>query len=72
MVLKLKKSKNSILKLKDGEQWKGSTKWGIKSRSLKLVQHCIQLTIAKTENFSKTALTFLVYDSMFVSSYCTT
>jgi len=25
-----------------------------------LVQHCIQLTIAKNENFSKTA-TFLVY-----------
>jgi len=36
------------------------------------VQHCIQLTIAKNENISKTAVTFLVFDSMFVNSYCTT
>jgi len=27
---------------------------------------------SKTENFSKTAVTFMIYDSMFVSSYCTT
>jgi len=33
-----------------------------------LVQHCIQLTIAKNEKFSKTAVTFLVYDSMFFNS----
>jgi len=39
----------------------GSTKWSIKLRSLKLVQHCIQLTIAKNENVSKTAVTFLVF-----------
>jgi len=50
----------------------GSTKWSIKLRRLKLAQHCIQLTIAKYENFSKTAVTFLAYDSMFVDSYCTT
>ena len=41
-------------------------------KELKLVQHCIQLTIAKNENISKTAVTFLVVDSMFVNSYCTT
>jgi len=40
----------------------GSTRWSIKSKRLKLIQHCIQLTIAKNENFSKTAVTFLVYD----------
>jgi len=51
------KSKNSAWTLKYGEQWKGSTKWSIKLR-LKLAQHCIQLTIAKNENFSKTAVTF--------------
>ena len=32
----------------------------IKLRRLKLVQHCIQLTIAKNENISKIAVTFLV------------
>jgi len=36
-------------------------------RRLKLVQHYTELTIAK-----KTAPNFLVYDSMFVNSYCTT
>jgi len=50
----------------------GSTKWSIKLRRLKLVQHCISLTIAKNENISKTAVTSLVFDSMFVNSYCTT
>ena len=50
----------------------GSTKWIIKLKRLKLVQHCIQLTIAKNENVSKTAVTFLVFDNMFVDSYCTT
>jgi len=32
----------------------GCTKWSIKFKRLKLVQHCIQLTIAKNENISKT------------------
>ena len=41
-------------------------------KEVKIVQHCIQLTIAKNENISKTAVTFLVFDSMFVNSYCTT
>jgi len=36
----------------------GSTKWIIKLWRLKLVQHCIQLTIAKVENISKTAVNF--------------
>ena len=66
------------------ENWKmlnnekeGSTKWSIKLKEVKIVQHCIQLTIAKNENISeenisKTAVTFLVLDSMFVNSYCTT
>jgi len=49
----------------------GSTKWSIKLR-LKLVQRCIQLTVAKNQNISKTAVTFLVFDNMFVNSYCTT
>jgi len=39
---------------------------------LKLVQRCIQLTVAKNQNISKTAVTFLVFDNMFVNSYCTT
>jgi len=30
------------------------------------------VAIAKNENISKTAVTFLVFDSMFVNSYCTT
>ena len=60
-----KKSKNSTWKSKEGEQWKErrNTKWSIKLSRLKLVQHCIQLAIAKKENFSKTAVTFLVHDS---------
>jgi len=46
-------------------------------KEVKLVQHCIQLPIAKNENFSKwklskTAVSFLVYDNMFVNSYYTT
>ena len=48
-----KKSKNSAWKLKDGEQWKRSTKRNITLRRLKWVQYCIQLTIAKNEKFSK-------------------
>jgi len=40
----------------------GSTKWSIKLE-VKIVQHCIQLTIAKNENISK--------GSVFVNSYCT-
>jgi len=36
----------------------GSTKQSIRLRRLKLVQHCIQLTIAKIENISKTAVNF--------------
>jgi len=41
-------------------------------KEVKIVQHCIQSTIAKNENISKTAVTFLLFDSMFVNSYCTT
>jgi len=41
-------------------------------KEVKIVDHCIHLTIAKNENISKTAVTFLVFDSMFVNSYCTT
>jgi len=41
-------------------------------KEVKILQHCIQLTIVKNENISKTAVTFLVFDSMFVNSYCTT
>jgi len=41
-------------------------------KTLKLVQHCIQLPIAKNENFSKTAVTVLLYDNMFINSYYTT
>ena len=44
----------------------------MKLRRLKLVQHCIKLTIAKNKNISKTAAPFLVFDSVFVDSYCTT
>ena len=58
------------------ESWKmlnnekeGSAKWSIKLRRLKLVQHFIQLTIAKNENTSKTVVSFLVFDSIFVNSY---
>jgi len=39
-------------------------------KEVKIVQHCIQLTITKNENISKTAVTFLVFDSVFVNSYC--
>jgi len=38
---------------------KEGTKWSIKLRRLQLVQHCIQLTIAKNEKISKIAVTFL-------------
>jgi len=66
------KPKNSAWKLKDGEQWKGRRKYKTEHQvRLKLVQYCIQLTIAKNENFFK-RITFLVYGSMFVYSYCTT
>jgi len=51
------------------EKEEGSTKWSIKFWSL--TQHCVQLTFAKNENISKTAVTFLVFDIMFVNSYCT-
>jgi len=54
------------------EKEEGSTKQSIKLRRLKLVQYCIQLTIAKNDNFSKTTVTFLVYDNTFVNSYCAT
>ena len=49
------KSKNSASKFKDGEQWKGSTKWSIKLKRLKLVQHCIQLPIAKNKFFENSS-----------------
>jgi len=55
----------------NNEKEEGSTKRSIKLRRLKLVQHCIQLTIAINEIFSKTAVIFLVYGSVFVNSYCT-
>jgi len=73
-VFKPEKTKTVLesLKMLSNEKEEGSTNGSIKSRRLKLVQHCIQLTIAKNENISKTAVTFLVFDSMFVNSYCTT
>jgi len=71
MVLKPKTVLESW-KMVNNEKEEGSTKWSIKLWRLKLVQHCIQLTIAKNENISKTAVAFLVFDSMFVNSYCTT
>jgi len=37
----------------NNEKDEGSTKRSIKLRRLKLVQHCIQSTIAKNENFFK-------------------
>jgi len=73
-VLKPKKAKTVLesLKMVNNEMVEGSTKWSIKLKRLKLVQHCSQLPIAKNESFFKTAVTFLVYDNMFVDSYCTT
>ena len=47
----------------NNEKEEGSTTWSIRLRKLKLVQHCIQLTIAKNKFISKTAVTFLVFDS---------
>jgi len=47
-------------------------KWSMKFRRLKLVQHCIQLTIAKIEKICKIEVNFLVYDIMFVNNYCAT
>jgi len=59
--------------LKDAEQLKGRNyKMEHQVKEVKIVDHCIHLTIAKNENISKTAVTFLVFDSMFVNSYCTT
>jgi len=49
-----------------------STKWSTKLKEVKILQRCIQLTIAKNENISKTAAPFLVFDNIFVNSYCTT
>ena len=51
--------------MKDAEQWKVQNG---ASRRLKLVQHCIYLTIAKNENISKTAVTFLVFDSSLLTA----
>jgi len=62
MVLNQKSKVLESWKLVKNEK-KGSTKLKIKLRRLKLVQHCIQLIIAKHENFSK-RVPFLVYDSM--------
>jgi len=64
VVLKPKKAKTVLESLKMVNN--------IKVKRLKLVQHCIQLPIAKNEKFSKTAVTFLVCDYMFVNSYYTT
>ena len=60
-----KKSKNSAWKLKDGEQWKSRRKYKTEhqvkevkvSTILHSINHC------QKWNFSKTAVTFLVYDS---------
>jgi len=70
MVFKPEKAKTVLesWKMLNNEEEEGSTKWSIKLRRLKIVQHCIQLTIAKNENISKTAVTFFVFDSMFVRS----
>jgi len=43
----------------NNEKEEGSRKRSIKLQRLKLVQHCIQVTIAKNENISETALTCL-------------
>jgi len=74
MVFKPEKAKTVLesWKMLNNEKEEGSTTWSIRLRKLKLVQHCIQLTIAKNKIISKTAVTFLVFDSMFVNSYCTT
>ena len=53
-------------KMVNNEKEEENTKWNIKLKRLKLVQHCIQLTTAKNEIFSKTAVTFLVDDSMYM------
>jgi len=37
----------------NNEKEEKSTKWSIKLGRLKLIQHCIQLTTAKNETFSK-------------------
>jgi len=73
-VFKPEKAKTALesLKMVNKQKEEGSRKLSIKLRRLKLVQRCIQLTIAKNENISKTAVTFSVSDSMFVNSYCTT
>ena len=70
MVFKPEKAKTVLesWKMLNNEEEEGSTKWSIKLRRLKIVQHCIQLTIAKNENIFKTAVTFFVFDSMFVRS----
>ena len=73
-MFKPEKAKTALesLKMVNKQKEEGSRKLSIKLRRLKLVQRCIQLTIAKNENISKTAVTFSVSDSMFVNSYCTT
>ena len=51
----------------NNEKYEGSTKRSIKLRRLKSVQYyCIQLNIAKNENFSKNAVIFFVYDSIYI------
>ena len=68
------KYKKSVWKLKVERWWtvKRKSKQSIKLSRLKVVQYCIQLTIAKNEIVSKTAVNFLIYDSMFVSQLSTT
>jgi len=50
----------------NNEKEKGNRKRSIKLRRLKLVQHCIQLTIAKSEKFFKRVTFFGL--CMFVNS----
>jgi len=61
MVFKPEKAKTVLKSWKtvNNEKEEGSRKRSIKLQRLKLVQHCIQVTIAKNENISETALTCL-------------
>jgi len=70
MVLKPEKAQTVLesWKIVNNEKEEGSTKWYIKLKRLWLVQHCVQLPMAKNEKFFKTPTTFLVYDNMFVNS----
>jgi len=64
MVLKPKKAKTVFESWKMVNNEKRKYKMEHQVKEVKLAQHCIQLTIAKNDNFSKTAITFLAYDSV--------